>query len=199
MGVNGSPHQEAQRPAAGVGGVDRVDFTWSGARRVTFALGIAGLVLVAGWSLAGLDRLVTRFPVDVSRRQNKALRAQQEAIREQAFELAGRVAETVEHGRWIARLTGAPPRVWEGQYPRLPARDAGDEAMIAWLSEQGTRLAAIGDELMSGRTDPLETTVKQASAPAPLIVGWVTVGGRPAGAMAETGSARRPGAAPSGR
>lgn len=195
MGVNGDIRLEAQRSAAGVAGVCRLDFTWSGARRVTLALGIASLVLVAGWSLAGLDRLVTRFPVDVSRRQNRALRAQQEYLRMRAFDLAGRVAESVERGRRIAWLTGAPAHAWEGQVPRPPARGAEDEAMLAWLAEEGMRLEEIGNELTAGRTGRTETIVKQASTGTPLIVGWVSIGGEPALVVADIGSGRRPGAA----
>lgn len=196
MGVNDRIRWEGQRATASMPEVRRLELRRSGARHVLLALGIASLVVVAGWSLAGLDGLVTRFPVDASRHQNRVLRAQQESLRENAFELAGRLAETVERGRRIARLTGAPARTWQGQYPRPPAREAGDEAMAAWLSEEGSRLESIGDELTAGRMDPTLTLVKQASTPAPLIVGWVSISGEPARVVADIGgSARQPEAA----
>jgi hypothetical protein len=42
-------------------------------------------------------------------------------------------------------------RASEGQSLRLSARDAGNEAILAWLSEQGVRLEALGNELGAGR------------------------------------------------
>jgi hypothetical protein len=194
MSVSGRIRLEGQRPDDGAEEIRTLDLTWSGARNVLLALGIAGLVVATGWSLAGLDALVTSFPVDVSRRQNLVLQTQQEGLREQVFDLAGRLARDVEHGRRIARLAGSPIRVWSGPVPRLPTADAGDDAMIAWLSEEGSRLEAIGIELAAGRADRTEMVVKQASARAPLIVGWVIVGGNPGSDMADMRAASRPGA-----
>ena len=195
MDVNDRGRPKVRGPAAGIDVVRRVDFTWSGARRVTLALGIVGLALVAGWSLAGLDRLVTRFPVDVSRRQNLTLQAQREALRANVFGLGGRLAENVEHGRRIARLTGASARIWQGQYPRPPAREAGGDAVLAWLEEEGSRLDSIGNELAVGRPGPTEMIAKRASTRAPLIVGWVSISGEPALVVADHGAARQSGAA----
>ena len=194
MGVSNRIRLEAQRPADGAEEIRTLELTWSGARPVLVALGIAGLVIAAVWSLAGLDALVTSFPVDVSRRQNLVLQTQQEGLREQVFDLAGRLARNVEHGRRIARLVGTPVRVWEGPARRPPAADAGDDALLAWVSDEGSRLEAIGLELTAVRTDRTESIVLQASAPAPLIVGWVSVSGDPAAVVAEMGSASRPGA-----
>jgi hypothetical protein len=51
----------------------------------------------------------------------------------------------------MVRLADTPGRASEGQGLRLSARDAGNEAILAWLSEQGARLEALGNELRTGR------------------------------------------------
>lgn len=96
---------EIQWHPAGGGRVRRLVFTWRGARRLWLALGLAGLVLVAGGAcgasrmLAGLDGNQTRRAVDAARRENAALRAQQEALREQLAALAKELAASrVESG-----------------------------------------------------------------------------------------------------
>jgi hypothetical protein len=174
-------------PASGAR-IRRLAFTWRGTRRLMLALGIAGLVVVAGGLLAGLDGLLTRFAVDAARRQNRALRAQQAALREQAFDLAGRLFEGVDRGRRMARLADTPGRAWDGQSLRLPARDAGNEAILAWLSEQGVRLEALGNDLAAGR---FEMGAKQASVPAPVSRGIVPVRNAAVLQVADMGSARR--------
>jgi hypothetical protein len=94
--------------------------------------------------LAGLDGLLTCFEVDAARHQNWALMAQQKALHEQAFDLAGRLFEGVERGRRMARLADTLGRASEGQSPRLSARDAGSEALLAWHSEQRATLERSG-------------------------------------------------------
>jgi hypothetical protein len=86
-----------------------------------------------------------------------------------------------------------PGRASEGQSLRLSARDAGNEAILAWLSEQGVRLEALGDEL--GRAG-CKMHGKQASVPSPVSRG--TVPQRNAGVLqvADMGSAARQEAAP---
>jgi hypothetical protein len=194
--VNGGIRFEMQDTSADADAARPLALTWSGARRMLLALGIAGLVVAAVWSLAGLDGLLTRFPVAAARRDNRALREQQEVLREHAFDLAARLAASVDRGRRLARFAGSPALVWDEQHPRPPVRGDGDEAVLAWLSEEGTRLEAIGIELTAVRT---ETIVQQASARAPLIVGWVVVRVEPERPVAEAVSPGRPGALPDGR
>jgi len=71
--------------------------------------------------------------------------------------------------------------------------------MLAWLSEEGSRLEAIGNELTVGRSDPTEVIVRQASAPAPLIVGWVTVRAEPGSLVADMGPTGQTGPTPAER
>ena len=196
MGVRDRIRWEVQwHPASGAR-IRRLAFTWRGARRQMLALGIAGLVVVAGGLWAGLDGFPTRFAVDSARRQNTALRAQQEALREQAFDLAGRSFKGVDRGRRMAPLADTPGRAWEGQCPRLPARDAGNDGILAWLSEQGVRLETLGNELAAGR---VEIGGKQVSVPAPVRRGTVPVRNAAVLQVADVGSARRNAAAPARR
>ena len=68
----------------------------------------------------------------------------------------GRKRVTVHHAggnsrRRMVRLADTPGRASEGQGLRLSARDAGNEAVLAWLPERGVRLEALGNELRAGR------------------------------------------------
>lgn len=195
MGVKVPVRYEVQWHAADGAGIRRLIVTWQGARRLMLALGMVGLVVVVGWSLAGLDGLVTHFPVAAAERQNRALRAQQEMLREQVIELAGRLFQGVERGRRLARLTDTRGRAWESLFPLPPARDAGDAAILAWLSEQGTRLEVIGNELT---TISVEMSVKRASTPAPPDTGTGPVRNA-AVQVADLGSVGRQAAAPAKR
>ena len=172
MGVKDRIRWEVQwHPASGAR-IRRLVLTWRGPRRLMLALGIAGFVVTAGWVLTGPDGLPTHFAVEAARRENSALRAQQEVLREKAGDLAGRVFAAVERGRGIARVADPPGRAWEGQGLRLPARDVGDEAFRAWLGEQGVWLERLGNELAAGRVD---IGVKQASVSAPVRTGETPV------------------------
>ncbi len=182
-------------PASGAG-IRRLVVTWRDARRLLLALGIACLVVVAGWSLAGLDGLLTGFTADTARRQNRALRAQQEALREQAFDLTKRLSAGLEHGRRMARVVGTPGGAWKGQSQRLPTRETGDEALLAWLSTEGMRLEAIGNELTVGR---VENGMLLASVPAPAGPGPAPERDGAVLQVADLGSAGRQTAAPAKR
>jgi hypothetical protein len=196
VGVKDRIRWEVQwHPASGAR-IRRLVFTWCGARRLLLTLGIAGLVVVAGGLLAGLDGLLTRFAVNSARRQNTALRAQQEALREQAFDLVGRLFEGVDRGRRKAPLADTPGRAWEGQCPRLPARDTGNDGILAWLSEQGVRLETLGNALAAGQ---VEIGGKQVSVPALVRRGTVPVRNAAVLQVADVGSARRHAAAPARR
>jgi len=189
VGVKDRIGWEVQLHPASGARIRRLVLTWRGARRLMLPLGIAGLVVVAGGLLNGLDGLRTRFAVEAARRQNTALRARQEALREQASDLAGRLFEGFERGRRMARLADTPGHVWEGQCPRPPVTNAGDEAILVWLSEQGKRLEGLGNELTAGRA---EMGVKPASAPAPGGKGTAPVPHSARLQVADMGSARRP-------
>lgn len=196
MGVKDRIRWEVQwHPASGAR-IRRLAITSRGVRRLVFTLGIAGWVVVAGGLLVGLDGFLTRFAVEAAWRQNTSLRAQQETLREQAFALSVRLFEGVERERRMARLAGTPGHAWENQYPRPSARDAGNEAILAWLSEQGARLEVLGNELATGR---VEMGVKQALASGPVRRGTVPVRDAAVLRVADTGSITRQEAAPTTR
>lgn len=188
MGVKDRIRWEVQSLPANGARIRRLLITSREVRSLMFTLGIAVWFVLAGGLLAGLDVLLTRFETNLAKHQNTALRAQQETLREHAFGLSGRLLESVERGRRMARLADTPSRFREGQDLRLPARDAGNEAILAWLSEQGARLEALGNEFATGRA---EMGLKQASVPAPVRRGTVPVRNAAVLQVADMGSARR--------
>lgn len=72
---------------------------WRHAQREMLALGIAGLVVVAGCWLADPGGSRSRSAVDAAGHENTILRARQEALRGYAFDLSGRVSEMAERER----------------------------------------------------------------------------------------------------
>jgi hypothetical protein len=79
--------------------VETADRTWSGARRLVFALVIGALLVVAGGLLACRNDLLTHRAIDAARLENDRLRARQEALLERLSDLVGQLealgAETV--------------------------------------------------------------------------------------------------------
>lgn len=127
--------------------------TRHGAARLMLVLGISGLIVVAGGLVIGIDGFQPRAAVDEARHETIALRAQQEALRNQAFELAERSIEVVERGQRIARLAGASRRDWESESPPLPARNCRNEALLDWLSEQQAVLAALEKDMAADQAE----------------------------------------------
>lgn len=137
------------------------------------------------------SRALAHLDVDRMLRENAQLRARQDALRERAFDLAEQLYGRVERGRRMLRLTGTAQHASEGQCIRPLARDAGDEVLLAWLSEQGARLEAIGNELASTRA---EIGVRRASASVSAARGRATA----RDGQRRDGEARAGVAAPSG-
>jgi hypothetical protein len=194
--VNDRIRWEVQWHPANGARIRRLRITSRGVRRLIFALGIVVWVVLAGGLLAGFEGLLARSAIDSARRQNTALMVQQETLREQAFDLAVRLSEEIERGRGTARSAGVPGHAWEGRRPRPPARDAGSDTILAWLSEQGARLEAVGNELAAARA---EVGSKQASVPVPAAIGIVPAGNAAMLQVAELGSGKRQEAAPAKR
>lgn len=188
MGVKDRIRWEVQwHPASGAR-IRRLTITSRRFRRLFFTVGVTSWVIVAGGLLVGLDGFLTRSAFEAARRQNTALRAQQEALREPAFSLAMRLFEGVERERRMARLTDAPGRAREGQSLHLPPRNPGTEATLAWLSEQSMLLEALGNDLAAGRVD---IGGKQASVRAPASTGTGPVRNAAVLQVADMGSATR--------
>ena len=144
-------------------------------RRVTGALGaVAFLALafaVAGTFSAATNPPQPHFGVGAILNEHTALKARHDTLRERAFDLAEQLYAQVEQGRktaWLAANTTSSPL--QGPCPRPPARDAGDEAIFAWLLEHGARLEAIADELTAGRVEPGVILASAAAAASREIV-----------------------------
>lgn len=164
----------------------------AGTGRLILGLGLAGL-LVAGGLLAGLDGVRSRSALDAARHQNVALRARQEALREQAFDLARRLTEDAERGDRALRMAGPAGGARTGRGLRLPARDASDQALLAWLTEQTAALAALDTQPAAGRVGTGGT-----QAEFPEAVRWAAAPARFAALLQPTdvGPARRKPPAP---
>ena len=140
-----------------------------GLGQVTRTVGIVALLALAvgvGGTFSGAARSATSpSGVGAILNEHAGLKARHAALRERAFDLAEQLYARVEQGRRMVRRASTASESWTDQCPRPPARDAEDEAIFAWLAEQGMWLEAIGGELTAGR---VETGVTQALTPAPV-------------------------------
>ena len=131
--------------------------------------------------------------VDTLVRENAELKAEQDALRERALDLAEQLCGRIEQGRrmmWMAQTPG-PARA--ARRPPAPAVGADSEALAAWLDEQGARLEALGDQLTAPQ---LERGLQRASVPATAGRGTVAPRDSAPRLVADTRLAGRPGAAP---
>ncbi len=140
--------------------------TARGMRLALVASGVVALLAVAivGVRLVRSDRPLGYFAVDPVVRENAELKARHDALRERAFDLAAQLDERVEQKRRMLGVAETPGHAWGDQSLRLPASDAGDDAILAWISAQEARLEALENKLATGR---LGTGGKQASVSAP--------------------------------
>jgi len=152
---------------------------------------LLALAIVSGF-FAVLNRAPGPHGIEAVLRENMELKARQEVLRERVFDLADQLYWHFDEERRMARLadTAGPTRVAE--CPPPPARDAGDETLLAWLSEQGTRLEALGNTLTASR---VEMRAQQASAPATVNGNRVSARGEPARRPAGLEPAKRHAAA----
>ena len=154
----------------GHGGVKRrvaVELQWLGrggrfrhmvfrAPRLPLLLATVGIVAVLGLVVGGEFVLVSQRALALDRidaivRENTILKERQDALREQAFDLAELLNWRLEQQHGTARLADSPGHAWVDECPRPPARDASNEVIIAWLSEHGVWLETLGSEPAAGR------------------------------------------------
>ena len=105
-------------------------------RRTVYGLTALALLLVA-LSLA----LLPPSPpsrLDAISRENANLLARQEALRRAAFELADEVYLRVEHDRRVFVRAGTINPLRNVAHSPPPSREAGNDAILAWLSEQSS-------------------------------------------------------------
>jgi hypothetical protein len=160
-----------------------------GLRRVLGTFGIVAFLVLAlgGAWLVGSKRAPAHLSVSGVLRESAELEARQDVLRERAFELAEQLYGRVEQGPGMSQMADTPAHVRQGRCPSPPSRKAGNEAVLAWLSEYGTRLESIGDTLTTGRR---AQGAKQAPGPAPAGRGWATVRGESALLVADMRQAR---------
>ncbi len=172
--------------------------TPGGLRRVLGTSGIAALfALAVGGALSvRSDRFPSLLGHDPVARENTELKARHAALREQALDAAAQLDERIELGHRMLGMAETPAHAWESQSLRLPARAAGDDVILAWISEQEARLAAIGNELAAGRVGE---GGERASVPAPAYTVPVPVRNATTLMVAGLASARTQEAAPTRR
>jgi hypothetical protein len=182
------------RPSALLGKPDvLLELQWQGrggkfrhialsSRSLLRALGILGIVVVialgaVGASFVRSNRAPADSGVDTVLREQAQLKARHDALRERVFDLADQLYWHFDEERRMARLAGTAGHAWVVECPLPPARDAEDEALLAWLSEQGARLEQLGNTSPASR---VEMVAQQASAPATVNGIRVSTRGEPA-------------------
>jgi hypothetical protein len=108
--------------------------------KVTVTVTVLVTFLVSATFLVGSHLGPARSEVDAASRENARLVARQQALRDAAFDLAERVRWSLDEGRRLARLAGTSDHPWDVECPLPPAQEAGNEEVLAWLSELGSVL-----------------------------------------------------------
>ncbi len=143
-----------------------------------FALvSLIALAVVCG-GFAESNPAPAQHDLDAIQRENVELKARQDDLRERAFDLAEQLCWHAERERWTVRPAVAPGHSQMDRRLVPPRRDAGNEAILAWLSEQGAQLEALENEVSPGYA---EAGTGQARLRA--TVGGETVSERDAAAL----------------
>ena len=121
-------------------------------RRALGTFGIVVVIVVGALSLAS-SRAPAPASIDSVLRENLELKARQDALRERAYDLAEQLYWHAEQELRIAGPADAPGDTRTDMCPRPPGRGASDEAILAWLSDQGVRLEGLGGRLPGGHDE----------------------------------------------
>jgi murein DD-endopeptidase MepM/ murein hydrolase activator NlpD len=183
VGLSDKAIWEVQWHPGNGGRFRRLVLTWRGLRRVLVGLGVLGilaLAIVAALPL-GLRGFFSSFTVDSARRENRTLKARQDALRERSLALAGRVYAQLQRGRRLAWTVGLQAQDWGASCPTPPGVGAADETTAVWLSRQGARLEKLGDGLAGVNAGslrcplaaiPTGPPINQSHAVAVALFGW---------------------------
>ncbi len=174
---------ELQWHPGGGGTFRRLVLTRRGLRAALVGIGVAGLLclLVMSALPVGLRGFLTSFTVDAAQRENRSLKAQGDALREQSLLASARTYDLVQRARRAAWAFGAPPQSWRGACPAPPRGGASDDEIVGWLAGQGERLEALGSELAAaaGRQPicpfpalPIGPPLDRLSAVPVSLFGW---------------------------
>ncbi len=155
MGLNDTLWEVQWHPGGG-GSFRRLVLTRRGLRAALVAIGAVGLVCLIVMSALplGLRGLLNSFTVDAAERENRSLKTQADAGREQALAAAGRTYDVLQRARRASWAFGAPPAAWRGACPPPPGPGAPTSELMGWLTGQGERLEALGAELAAAAGRP---------------------------------------------
>lgn len=113
------------------------------------AYGLVGLLLMAlafsAFSAAWVS-LASQTCLEATSRENADLVARQQALRRAAFALADEAYRQVEHDRRVLSSAGQGDPRWAEAEPPPPLGEAGNTAILAWLSEQTARIRTLPSE-----------------------------------------------------
>jgi murein DD-endopeptidase MepM/ murein hydrolase activator NlpD len=120
---------------------------------VGYGLGVITLfvVIILALTPVGLRGFFGSFTVEAARRENHARQNQALDLAEQLIEVAARVGATLERGRRIAWVVGAPQDVW---MPSVSAPPPERDGLTAWLLEASRRLDVLGEALQLSAVQP---------------------------------------------
>jgi hypothetical protein len=124
---------------------------------------IVAVLALVGVSSLPASRAEAPVGIDAFLRENLELKARQDALRERAYDLAEQLYWHAAHELRMVRLADIPGDTWAETCARPPGREAGDEAILAWLSEQGVRLEAFCGGLPAA---PVEAGERRSAAQA---------------------------------
>jgi len=170
LGVKDEALWEMQWHPSGGGTFRRLVLTRRGLRGLIVALAFLGLVVlvVMGSLPLGLRGFLTSFTVEAARHENRALKAQEDSLHEQALARGGRLYELVQRGRRMAWTVGTSSQAWLTTCQPPPQRALDDASTIDWLSQVGERIEALGDELAAAAKGPLRCPLPSLPTGPPL-------------------------------
>lgn len=117
----------------------------SASRYMVYGL-VAALILVAvGLAMAAVPP-ASQTRLETILRENAYLVARQDALRREAFDLADELYRQVEHDRLVLVHAGEMDPAWNRVHAPPRSREAGNDVILAWLSEQSSRIQMLPPE-----------------------------------------------------
>lgn len=119
---------------------------------------IVSLILIAvaivGLIYNGINAILGPDMLKAARRENQALKARRDALREEALALESRARELFEPGGLLAPHSDIDRGWHAARLGPPPAPSASNEQVIAWMTRHGAALEALAIELSSGDERP---------------------------------------------
>lgn len=149
MGVTEEPLWELQWHPGSGGRVRRVVLTRRGLRRTIAGLAAIGVLVLGmlGILPIGLRGVFARFTVDTAKRENRALKQDHDAALDAARGVAALARHRLLLARRLAWVVAPNAGLPSGPIPALPAPNAAEEKLVAWLRARLPQLDGLGDRL----------------------------------------------------